>query len=192
MESKQLNDTESFDETVSKYPKWDEKKHRFMQKIWWHRIYSDWYYDLTYGVKNLIRWFKIVWKDRDYDANYILYALLFKIQKTRELTERNQRHVGYEVDVTNMRRCEVLIENLIEDDYTERCGFDHDRVKIDWSPVKEGEFADHDMFQMDNIHENPQTEEELAEIFKNARDLLKSEKSELFTILDQNILQWWD
>ena len=74
-------------------------------------------YDIPYGIKNLIKWFPLVWKDRDYDHNYILYALKFKIHNTRKLHERNKRHVGVEKEIHCMKVCEILLDRLIKDDY---------------------------------------------------------------------------
>lgn len=74
-------------------------------------------YDIPYGIKNLIKWFPLVWKDRDYDHNYILYTLKFKIHNTRKLHEKNRRHVGVEKEIHCMKVCEILLDRLIKDDY---------------------------------------------------------------------------
>jgi len=185
MQAKQLN---TDDESGSTWTKWDTKKHRFMQKIWWHRRYSDWYYNVKYGIRNLFKWFKVVWRDRDYDHSYILTALQFKIKNTRILTENNQRHVGYEEDVANMKRCEELLKNMLEDNYAERCGYDSNRTEIGWIPAE-----DHpDCYEMINTDENPQSDDELTDIFKKARELKKAEKAELFKILEDHVEGWWD
>jgi hypothetical protein len=184
MDCKQLND---FDENGSTWTEWDEKKHRFMQKIWWHRKYSDWYYSLKYGIKNLFKWFKIVWNDRDYDSDYILRVLQFKIKNTRILTEKNKRHVGYQEDVANMLRCEELIQNLLDDKFAERCGYDSERVTLDFI-----ETEDEDLLEMVNGHPNPQSDEDLSSIFKKARELQLTERKELFKILDKHLQSWWD
>jgi len=33
------------------------------------------------GIKNLIKWFPIIWKDRDWDQAYIEYMLQFKLEQ---------------------------------------------------------------------------------------------------------------
>ena len=36
--------------------------------------------DIIRGVKNLIRWFPTIWKDRDYDHSYIYEVLRVKLE----------------------------------------------------------------------------------------------------------------
>ena len=41
----------------------------------------SYYYQLRYGISNLIKWFPIVWRDRDFDSAYIMEILLFKMRE---------------------------------------------------------------------------------------------------------------
>jgi len=84
--------------------------------IWWRFEGKYLHQDLIRGVKNLIKWFRIVWKDRDYDDSFIFEALKFKIEKTAEYTERRKWFVGWEIEVSRMRTCVELI-NRIQNDY---------------------------------------------------------------------------
>lgn len=197
---KQLNieDDDEFEKMLS--DKLDSTKHKIMQYIWWNRTYSTHYYNIKYGISNLFKWFNVVWRDRDYDSDYILSALLFKIKNTRKLTQRNRRCTSWDEDVFNMLRCETILERLIEDDYATECGYNSDRSEIAFIPINKNSDEDEDdyggedeqLFEMKNIHKNPQTDEELNEIFKNARILADAEKTELFDILNKHILSWWD
>ena len=38
------------------------------------------FYSLIYGIKNCIKWFPIVWKDRNWDELYIYMLLQFKLK----------------------------------------------------------------------------------------------------------------
>ena len=42
------------------------------------------------GIKNLIKWFKVIWTDRDYDWAYILIILKHKLKYVKLDLERKQ------------------------------------------------------------------------------------------------------
>src|ERR1700743_1891092 len=95
-----------------------KKKETFKEKIkdWWHyvKVYKIEipYRDFIKGVKNIIKWFKIVWEDADYDHRYIITALQFKIKNTADYIAKTQRHLNWEQDVKYMRICVKLIDKL--------------------------------------------------------------------------------
>lgn len=43
------------------------------------------YYNIKYGLKNLIKYFKLVWNDRDWDYQYMLEFLSFKAKNMSKL-----------------------------------------------------------------------------------------------------------
>ena len=60
-----------------------------------YRIYLWWIFDGKYfhknfvkGVKNLWKWFPVIWKDRDWDDHYIFEVLKFKLN-----TSNDQYHI---------------------------------------------------------------------------------------------------
>lgn len=91
---------------------------------WTWKIYRWAKYDLPYlhiyffqGVKNLLKWFKIVWKDRDWDDHFIFEALKFKIQNTSKYTKSKQVFVGWEDEVRYMDICVKLMDRIQEEWY---------------------------------------------------------------------------
>ncbi len=68
------------------------------------------------SVGNLIKWFPIIWKDRDWDNHFIFEALKFKLKNTANYLVKYDRYVGVEDDVRYIRICEKLIQR-IQDDY---------------------------------------------------------------------------
>src|SRR6185369_6100046 len=90
-------------------------------KCWWFDINRhSWYRrnviyrwnNFEYGIKNLIRWFPIVWKDRDWDHHYILEVLKFKIKNTRDLILKND-HINDE-DLERINKyCSLCIKLMV-------------------------------------------------------------------------------
>lgn len=97
---------------------------------------------LYIGIKNLIKWFPIVWKDRDWDDFYIFEVLKFKIKNTANLFEKNQSFVGWENQVRYMRICEKLID-LIQDEYYSHEYFDYYDNKFSFEKTE-----DPDLFEL--------------------------------------------
>ena len=61
---------------------------------WFRWDWKHFHKYLYYGIKNLITWFPVIWKDRDWDDYYILEILKFKINKTANSFEKNKDLLG--------------------------------------------------------------------------------------------------
>lgn len=68
------------------------------------------------SVKNLICWFSVIWKDRDFDDHYIWEILKFKLIKQATHISKNDRHTQSQYDAQKMMLCVRLIEK-IQDEY---------------------------------------------------------------------------
>jgi hypothetical protein len=181
--------------------------------IWWKYEGKYIHTDFIYGVKNLVKWFKVVWKDRDYDDSFIFEVLKFKIENTAKFTERRKWFVGWEREVSRMRICVKLI-NAIQENYYGIEYFDYQ--ESEYSFVKsdhldeEGK-GDYYTLNSEVISDN------LDEYFKKYpriyKEVLKEcdedrsrtgialmvgnrnherAKNLLFKILNNHIESWWD
>ena len=100
------------------------------------RIYLWWNHDGKYyhkyakqGIKNLIYWFPIIWKDRDWDDHYIFEILQHKLTAQANYIGRRDRHTRAQLDAKRMRLCVKLINKVQEEDYaTEYMDYAKDRV----------------------------------------------------------------
>lgn len=64
------------------------------------------------GVMNIIKWFPVVTEDRDWDHQYIIDALRFKISNTCNYIKRAQRHENWENDVRYMEIALRLMDRI--------------------------------------------------------------------------------
>jgi hypothetical protein len=69
-------------------------------------------------VKNIVRWFPIIWKDRDYDDSYIMEILKFKLSNQANYISKKDRHTRAQYDAQKMRLCVRLIEKFQEEYYS--------------------------------------------------------------------------
>lgn len=87
-------------------------------KRWWRWNGRYMLTNIKYGVKNLIRWFPIIWKDRDWDQAYIWDVLESKLRNQSHYTKHYGYYVDNNHDARNMLICANLIKKIREEEYT--------------------------------------------------------------------------
>jgi hypothetical protein len=160
-----------------------------MRKIYYKL--EDFYYDVKNGVPNLFRYFKAVWQMRSWDYIYTLRMLQFNLKElSQTIADGNVIQEHKDIKVKDIQRCIELIENMNEDNYTDRCG-------------KLSERDDNDLFKTNEKGHwvDSRTEEEQkhdSKIYADAHKLENEEWDELWNIIkgiDDNrrgMLSWWD
>ena len=100
------------------------------------RIYLWWYHDGKYyhkyikqGIKNLIYWFPIIWKDRNWDDHYIFEVLKHKLKAQAKYIGDRDFHTRAQLDAKRMRLCVKLIQLIQDESYQmEYMNYAKDRV----------------------------------------------------------------
>lgn len=69
------------------------------------------------NIHNLIRWFPIIWKDRDWDHYYIFEILKHKLIFMSQNIRKNGFHESAEYDANRMMLCVNLIEKIQNEEY---------------------------------------------------------------------------
>lgn len=110
---------------------------RIFYKMFWHQLY----YNTIRGISNLFNYFKIVWKMAPWDFNSGNLEM-FKFQLEQLLVHIEN---GYEVDEdripkeNDIKRCIELLNNLITDNYAERCGgYNRHNYPIEFEKLNDG------------------------------------------------------
>ena len=70
------------------------------------------------SVGNLIKWFPVIWKDRDWDDHYIFEVFKFKLEKQAKYIKEKGFHTNSDLDAKRMMLCVKLMEKIQEDFYT--------------------------------------------------------------------------
>ena len=90
------------------------------------------------GIKNIIYWFPIIWKDRDYDHAYIEYMMEHKFKAMyKRFNDPNATYVNWETDhaakaLKALKICLIILERRREEFYITNLyniHFDADQVK---------------------------------------------------------------
>ena len=94
------------------YNEWYWRLYRWIK---WELPYQHKY--IKYGVKNLYKWFWVIWKDRDWDHHYIFQVLKFKLEKQANHLAENGFHNNAQRDAELMMTCVQLIDKLQNEYY---------------------------------------------------------------------------
>ena len=156
-------------------------------------------YDITAGVKNLIRWFPVIWKDRNWDYNFIYMILKYKLHLMEKNIRNYGHHVRAEQDADKIKICVNLLDRLIKDEYHDNAFKSHYKK---WGDAK---MSFHDLkdepglCQLKIDYPNVKTEEDKKEQSKGFRicsvleqNLKEQDLDLLFKLMRKHIQGWWD
>jgi len=72
------------------------------------------------GVKNLIKWFPVIWKDRDWSEHYIYILLLKKVENKIKFFQSDNCYSANSDEVVNqLEIVRKALNRLVKDEYYE-------------------------------------------------------------------------
>ena len=95
-------------------------------------------YNIYYGIRNLIKWFPIIWRDRGWDWTYLVIMLQHKLGGIEKQLEIGN-HTYWRKDWKRVHYAKLLCDRIIQDEYwkesiifkrTGRKGFEHEEYMI--------------------------------------------------------------
>jgi hypothetical protein len=155
------------------------------------------------GVKNLWRWFPVIWKDRDWDDHYIYKVLQFKLKNQAEYIGGRGFYLNAKRDAEIMMTCVRLIDKINEEYY----GMEYfEYYDYDMSTDNPNRFLEFNVTrdELDTYYAKyPLTFKKIEAEYGDTKDrsstaLLMGDDRQrkarklLFKILEQNIETWWD
>ena len=168
-------------------------KYKFKYEI------RHWPKDFVIGVKNLIRWFPIVWKDRQWDHQYIYTILRHKLHLTEQFIRHRGIHVKNVEDADKLKKCVLLLDRLIKDKYHENI-FDSHRKKWGDPEMIFTDLEDRPGYgSLEIKYPNVKTEKHREIESKEFKLKTKTEQQMkdqdldlLFKLMRKHIQTWWD
>jgi hypothetical protein len=146
-------------------------------------ILKSFYYDIRYMIFNQFKYFKIVSKMREWDYEYILQMMKFQLEILCDCIEKygNEINESRIPKIEKMKYAIELLNNLIEQNQLERCGYIADAVELKRENnrlkfVKNPKYSDYNE----------------KEVFNKSLELEEKEWNELFNILKTDMRFWWD
>jgi hypothetical protein len=198
----------------------EERDAKPWHKKVWHNLLLKWEFEYKYlwrnfkiGVRNIIYWLPIIWKDRNWDSHYIFEVLAHKLKAQSKYISDRDIHTRAKRDAEVMLTCVRLIDKIQEEFYAmEPMDYEKTKYWFEDIPDKPGY----------STWESRQLEENFDDYFKkyplihkrvlNGEGWLKIEdftdkhriasniahinhdraRKLLFKIMEQNIERWWD
>lgn len=144
------------------------------------------YYNIKYGFKALFKFFKVIWKFRAWD--YTFTERILKVCLEEHLD--NIKHYSNEIEkdrlvkITKLERAIELLNNKIEDNYADRCGYDFD-YKFYATPTE-----NHMLVEISTDETDEQKKKNTKAIF-DSQLLADKEWQEFTDILRTDWNGWW-
>jgi hypothetical protein len=186
--------------------------------LWWKFDGKYYHKDFINGVKNLWKWFPVIWKDRDWDDHYIWEILKFKLLNQADYIGTEDRHTRAKHDAKVMRLCVSLMDKIQNEFYSSEY-FDY--YETEWKFIPVVDMPGHSELDMIILSENfDEYIKKYPLIYKKVLsdktlqifDINHSDEKEhklriamniglynhkrarklLFNILESNIECWWD
>lgn len=185
-------------------------KRSFFNKAWiWFRYDAKYLHKEIYrGIRNLIYWFPIIWRDRDWDQRYIYGILEAKIEKQARYIDKHGHHLNAKRDAEVMMTSVRLMKKVSEEYYLSEMN-DYYETNMEFIPIegstnstvkfteRHNNFEDYfakyptaykKIMAFDKISENKKHSiaRKIANYNQNKAHKL------LFKILENNMEKWWD
>jgi hypothetical protein len=159
-------------------------------------------------VKNLWRWFPVIWKDKDWDQYYIYEILKFKLKNQAKYIGDRDFHTRAKRDAEIMMLCVRLIDK-IQNEYYNMEHLDYENTEYNFIPIENTNYSTIEVKHIsDNlgdyfskyprIYEKALIENNLDFTDKHRIAMYMSRINHkrahklLFKILEENIEKWWD
>ena len=85
------------------------------KNIWWHISLT--FYQLKQGVINLVKWFPIIWNDREFEYSFLLKIMSHKMKLMSEMHRKDGNSLHHEEYAKQLAECARLAKRLSMEDY---------------------------------------------------------------------------
>jgi hypothetical protein len=156
-----------------------------IKKPWRVVFWEDLYYNTKWYFWALFKYHKVVKQMRPWDASYIFQMMRFQLEILLPQIEN-----GNEVDesrlekVKDIKRLIELLNNHINDDYFERCGFDYN---FDFNFV---DTDDNNLVELKTTETEEQSKKN-SKVVEDAYELEKAEMKEISKLITK-MPSWWN
>jgi hypothetical protein len=184
--------------------------------LWWDNDGKYYHKYAKQGIKNLIYWFPIIWKDRNWDDHYIFEILQHKLVAQANYIGRRDFHTRAQLDAKRMRLCVKLIDKVQEEDYAMEY-MDYAKDRVWFTPCEDREGSS--LYNSETVWEkyddyfkkyplvykrvlkgegvftlDGRDESEMKRIIAMNIGHINHDRARklLFKIMEQNIEGWWD
>ena len=143
------------------------------------------------GIVNIIKWFPILWRDRDYDHYFFFVLLRRKLISAHKFFEDISVWSYKNKETEKIKLCVMLLNRIIGDNYDDMVFEKHNRR---WgTPVFNiGVDGELNIVRPNVNKENEiQEREEFKNCVRHVVYMRKQDVKYLFNLLTKCVLEWW-
>jgi hypothetical protein len=164
-----------------------------MKKIW------HFFRSIKYGIQNLIKWFPVIWQDRDWDHWFIFKIFHFKLKEVENFQRKYGNSITHEKIADQIKLAVLLLDRLVKDEYLENVLKPHEKKWGDsemiFTPIKGNEeysSLDLKVEKANTKEEIDQESKERTRLYDHERKLREQDLDILFKHMRKYIEGWWD
>src|SRR3972149_2973685 len=146
-----------------------------------------------FGIKNLIKWFPLIWNDRQWDDGYLFEILQFKLSEmSKYFDSDNAVCADAKLRARQIYICKLLIDRILLNDYTTPFDVrDEPRHQRFAEAFEKSMASGSDSFIYDR--EDTPLESKVFKWKTEHEDYLEQQDIEmLFRLMSKQIKSWWD
>jgi len=162
------------------------------------KIIRNLFRNIKYGIENLILWFPIIWRDRNWDHVYIYDIFRHKLDLMEKNIRKYGNHVDAEKDSDKIKICVNLLDRLLKDKYHNNAYKDYYKkwgeTQIEWGDENKSGSS-----LVKITHPNVKTDKDKKEERKHYKRCMDHEQylkeqdlDLLFKTMRKHIQKWWD
>ena len=184
--------------------------------LWWNHDGKYYHKYFKQGIKNLIYWLPVIWKDRNWDDHYIFEVLKHKLKAQAKYIGDRDFHTRAKLDAKRMKLCVKLIQ-LVQDETYAMEYMDYAKDRVWFTPCEDREGSS--LYNSEEVWEkyddffkkyplvykqvmkgagpftlDGRDESDMKRIIAMNIAHVNQERVQklLFKILEENIRGWWD
>ena len=151
-------------------------------------------------IKNLIRWFPVIWNDRDWDSEFTLDILLKKLEHQRDFFLSKDTHLTHNWETADEIAIAISKLRHTRDCWEHYEQPAHEELDVKWGKgimrtEKYGEHCNEILFDREFV-KTPKDEAKYKKEFNDklakAREEYAKDKADAYLYLATNIDKWWD
>lgn len=161
---------------------------------------TDFFKNCKYGIMNLIIWFHVIWKDRDWDQWYLYNILRFKLERMEKIQREYGCHNDSNKTADQIKLCINLLSRLIDDNYLINALKPHEKKwgesKMTFTPLSDdSNYLSSLTVETEKVltkKEKALEHKERMIIYTRSEDLETQDLDMLFNNMRKYIEGWWD
>lgn len=153
---------------------------------------EDVYYSFKHGIPNLINWFPVIWKNREYDESYI-FRLLEKKFELMEKTFSECDYIHNPKEVEELKLAKLLCKRLGMNnfDYEENAFISHDKKWGEFDINLEVELFVRTRENVITVEDEEKERNEFLRWYKHSENQIKQDKEMLGKLISKKSRKWW-